>query len=379
MLGCAAAFAICVTGCGIQLDATHGGSDKHAPALATCEMFTPYPNLDALGSALASEESILGIVGADIATSVLLPAGDMLFAFGDTILDSTASSEGSVRNSLVSLNGDSACLVLGSEGGAFVPDRDDGVGYWPTSMADATPPGIAVRPTVAMFLQRVRQEADGGFVNLGPALAKVVSDDASVPHVVELIEIGEDNPSRQSIGWGAASWRADDGNVYVYGTANPELPLVFGWSLHVARAEPRDVFHPSSWQYWDGQEWTRNPAASAPLIPAVGGVSQTLSVFADDASWYALSKQDDYLGSDIVAWSAPAPTGPFTASPPLAHRPSDVDSGIVRYAAVAHPGLYAEEGSVVVSISQNSTDRATLAADPTLYRPEFFRVPLPGS
>jgi hypothetical protein len=51
----------------------------------------------------------------------------------------------------------------------------------------------------------------------------------------------------------------------------------------------------------------------------------------------------------------------------------------VRYAAVAHPTLYPEEGTVVVSISQNTTDPNALADDPTLYRPEFFRVPLaPG-
>jgi hypothetical protein len=31
----------------------------------------------------------------------------------------------------------------------------------------------------------------------------------------------------------------------------------------------------------------------------------------------------------------------------------------------------------VVSISQNTTDPNALADDPTLYRPEFFRVPLP--
>jgi hypothetical protein len=100
-----------------------------------------------------------------------------------------------------------------------------------------------------------------------------------------------------------------------------------------------------------------------------------LSVFAQEGRWYALSKRDDYLGRDIVIWSAAEPTGTFVASDPVAQRPSDATT--LRYAAVAHPTLYPEEGTVVVSISQNTTDPNALADDPTLYRPEFFRVPLP--
>ena len=36
-----------------------------------------------------------------------------------------------------------------------------------------------------------------------------------------------------------------------------------------------------------------------------------------------------------------------------------------------------EPGTIVVSVSRNMADADTIAADPTLYRPEFFRVPLP--
>ena len=32
---------------------------------------------------------------------------------------------------------------------------------------------------------------------------------------------------------------------------------------------------------------------------------------------------------------------------------------------------------MVISVSRNSSDPDAVAADPTLYRPEFFRVPLP--
>jgi hypothetical protein len=62
------------------------------------------------------------------------------------------------------------------------------------------------------------------------------------------------------------------------------------------------------------------------LIPAVRGVSQTLSVFQGGDRWYAVSKRDDYLGTDLVIWTAPSPTGPFRATPPVARIPPDRDS-----------------------------------------------------
>jgi len=372
---CVAALAFTLSGCAIG----SAVSQVDEPPQASCEAFTPYPDVDAINAALSSEPSILGIAGADIATSVRLPGGSTMVAFGDTILGPLLADEPTVRNSLLTFVDDRACLMLGEGGSAFIPNRPDGVGYWPTSIADATRPGIAVRPTAAVFAQRVRARDDSGFVTLGPAVAEVVMDDDDLPALRRVTDIGGDDPSRQRIGWGAASWRADDGHVYIYGTANPELPLVFGWSLLVARVPAESVFDPASWRYWDGLTWGEDSARAATLIPATGGVSQTLSVFEQDGTWYAVSKRDDFLGRDIVIWSAPSPVGPFMASEPVAQHPSDLQAGIVRYAAVAHPTLYPEKGTVVVSISRNATDPERVAADPTLYRPEFFRVPLPVS
>ena len=364
--------ALLLSGCGIGLEASYADPAGEATSLTECEPVTPYDDLDALSAALASEASFYGIVGADIATDVRLASGDIVFAFGDTILDEFIARDTSVRNSLLAFSADRACLVLGPDGSAFVPDRADGVGYWPTSMVEVEP-----GRTMALFLQRVRETSDGEFVNLGPSVAEVALDPDGLPRLVRVIDIGSDEPSRQRIGWGAASWRGRDDYLYIYGTANPETELVFGWSLHVARVRPEQVFDVLAWEYRTADDWSADASAATTLIPASGGVSQTLSVFAQEGRWYALSKRDDYLGRDIVIWSAAEPTGTFVASDPVAQRPSDATT--VRYAAVAHPTLYPQEGTVVVSISQNTTDPNALADDPTLYRPEFFRVPLaPG-
>ncbi|MDN5745262.1 MAG: hypothetical protein L0H31_09085 [Nocardioidaceae bacterium] len=110
---------------------------------------------------------------------------------------------------------------------------------------------------------------------------------------------------------------------------------------------------------------------------ADGGTSQTLSVFKQDGTWYALSKQDAFLGTDLVVWTAPSAHGPFSAAKPLARLPSDTVRGNLRYMPLAHPGLLPKPGTMVVSYSRNRTDVQDVITNPLLYRPRFLRVELP--
>lgn len=324
----------------------------------------------------ARAPSIAGIAGGDIAVTAMSGRGDLLMAFGDPLLDSATLEQAqpvptTIRNAVVAFADDRVCLVLGPHGAAFVPHRLDGVGYWPTSLVPIDDGSIA------MFLQRVAEGGEGDFINLGPAIAEVQTTDDGLPYVEDVTDLGVDDSSRKRIGWGAASWRAGDGYVYIYGTTNPERDLVFGWSLHVARTTPDRLFDIGSWEYWTGSGWSADESSATAVIDAVGGVDQTLSVFARDDTWYAVSKRDGYLGRDVVLWTSPAPTGPFTPSTVLASRPSQPEAGILAYAALAHPALFPEPETMVISVSRNATDPDAITADPALYRPEFFRVPLP--
>lgn len=366
---------LATTSCAIDTS-TASDAPPGRKSVTDCRPVTPYADVEAMAADFSRAPDIAGLAGGDMAVDTALTSGDLLMAFGDALLDTDASQESSVRNAVLALADDRACLVLGPRGTAFVPDRVDGIGYWPTSLVEVSLAGVDQK-TVAMFLQRVAERGDGAFINLGPSLAEVTVDADGIPHVVSVHDIGSDESSRQRIGWGAASWRADDGYVYVFGTANPERDLVFGWSLHVARAAPERLFDVESWEYWTGSTWSSDESSAATVIPAVGGVEQTLSVFAEGGTWYAVSKRDGSLGSDVVIRSAPAPTGPFTAGEVVASRPSHPEAGILAYAALAHPALFPEPGTIVVSVSRNMTDADAIAADPTLYRPEFFRVPLP--
>ncbi|KQP77879.1 hypothetical protein ASF37_04400 [Aeromicrobium sp. Leaf289] len=314
--------------------------------------------------------------GADVGADVTLQDGRRLWVFGDTLRSADFDGQRFVRNSMLVFDDECAEVVLPPDKGALIPDRADGVGYWPMSIAKVERTGYDL---VGVSAQRVEGASapDGelAFDNLGPAIALFIVPRGRTPQLLSVRDVGADRSGTERPTWGAAA-TVHDGWVYLYGTANPGERLVFGFDLRVARVRPDDILDVGRWRYWDGESWGRRAEDAALLVPAQGGVSQTLSVFERAGRWYAVSKRDEFLGTDLVIWSAPSPTGPFTAGPPLASIPSS-SKGRLRYMPLAHPDLLPEEGSVVVSYSQNDTDPAVVAEDPFLYRPRFLRVPLP--
>lgn len=315
--------------------------------------------------------------GADVGADVLLQDGRRLWVFGDTLRSQDFDGQRFVRNSMLVFEDHCADVVLPADHGALIPDRGDGVGYWPMSIAKVERTGYDL---VGVAAQRVRSSdtPDGAFAfrNLGPAIALFIVVRGQTPQLLTVEDIGPDQEDTTRPTWGAAS-AVRDGWVYLYGTANPHKKGVFGYSLKVARVRPNDILTTSRWRYWDGSTWQHKAGKAATLIPAQGGVSQTLSVFEKDGRWYAISKQDEFLGSHLVIWSSPGPTGPFTEGPSVAEIPSDISSGTLRYMPLAHPDLLPEKGSVVVSYSQNNTDLGAVNDNPFLYRPRFLRVDLP--
>jgi len=341
-----------------------------------CLPFHPPASVAALNRMVAGYRSVPGFVGADVGADVTLQDDRSIWVFGDTIRKADFDGQRFVRNSMLLLRrtGCSA-VVIPADHGAVVPDRTDGVGYWPMDLAAVHRDGYDL---VGVTLQRVRTTGKGAFdfEVLGPSFALFFVPVGEAPRLQFVRDLGADDPDSESPMWGAAV-EPDGQRIYLYGTARPRDGSTFGWSLHVARVDILDVFDQTAWRYWDGQHWQRDPARSAALIPAVGGVSEVLSVFHRGASWYAVSKRDEILGTDLVIWKAPEPTGPFVASRPLAKIPSNSTDGLLRYMPLAHPDLLPSEDSVVVSYSRNVADLHRLLKDPDLYRPRFLQVPLP--
>lgn len=315
--------------------------------------------------------------GADVGADVELQDGRRLWVFGDTLRSADFDGQRFVRNSMLVFDERCARVVLPADRGALVPDRSDGVGYWPMSIAKTERRGYDL---VGLGMQRVlgANAPDGpqAFENLGPAIALFVVPRGRAPQLVDVRDIGRDLADASRPTWGAAA-AVHDGWVYLYGTAHPDEPLVFGFSLRVARVRADDLMDRAKWRFWDGRRWQSRAGKAVDLIAADGGVSQTLSVFEQDGRWYAVSKRDEFLGADLVIWTSPSPTGPFTATAPVAKIPSDPDKGELRYMPLAHPDLLPADGSVIVSYSQNRTDVSEVVKNPFLYRPRFLRVPLP--
>lgn len=350
------------------------------PPLASETECLPLPQIstvDDLNTWVATVRGSDEFQGADVGADTVLQDGRRLWVFGDTLRSADHVGQRFVRNSMLVLDDACANLVLPADQGALIPDRDDGIGYWPMAIAAVHRTGYDL---VGVTAQRVQSDETPGdpsaFVNLGPAVAIFVVPVGGVPQLVTVSDVGEDSTDRTRPVWGAAA--AVDGDwVYLYGTAGPTQDLVFGFSLQVARVKLEDVLDTTTWQYWDGTGWGPDPGRAAVLIENEGGVSQTLSVFPSGGSWYAVSKRDEFLGSDLVIWKAPGPTGPFTAADPVAEIPSDLEAGTLRYMPLAHPDLLPEPGTIVVSYSRNDTDLAAVGQNPFLYRPTFLRVPLP--
>jgi hypothetical protein len=354
-------------------EAENAGTEARA-RLGGCVPTGPRRSVEELNSFIDNAAGVSDFLGADVGVDVRLGGGRSLWLFADTLRSSSASDL-FVRNSMLLFSPGCAQVVLPPGGGAVVPDRADGVGYWPMS---AWRIGRGDTETVSVMLQRVGVVPGQGFgfITLGPALATFRVPPSGPPELLLRKDLGADDPSTENVEWGAASTRAV-GWLYLYGTSTRPLPGIHGFALRVARVRPRLVADLDRWRYWDGHRWQPDPGAAVALLPEQGGVSQTLSVWHQDGRWYVLSKQDEFLGRQIVVWPGPSPVGPFGPAYAVADLPCDTETGELRYMPLAHPGLLPQPGTVVVSYSRNYADIGEVCAAPKNYRPHFLRVALP--
>ena len=238
--------------------------------------------------------------------------------------------------------------------------------------------GTAVRDVLVVLCARTQRGGAGGaldFVFRGTSAAVFTVSDDGVPRLQEVVEITPDDAAPDQVNWGAAAtvhgrW------YYVYGTRLPGDPGTFGRELYAARAPADDPGNREEWQFWDGSTWQSSIDAAAPTLPAVGGVSQTLSVDVVDGQFVAVSKRDGDLGGFVYTWTSATPVGPWQPHQAVA-APEDFDTGELEYAPLAHPEIPLADGRLLVSVSRNTTDFDQLMADPEVGRPIFVEVGRP--
>jgi hypothetical protein len=308
----------------------------------------------------------------DIGASARLPDDRIVWVFGDTVRGDGISPR-IVANSMLVTSGLCTSQVETSGRGPVIPDRADGVVHWPMSVvAVARPQGDVLVVTSA----RIRRGASGGldFTYLGSSATIFDVPSGGAPTLRQQLDITPDSPVADQVNWGSAM-TVSGRWLYVYGTRLPSKDS-FGRALYAARAPIADARDRATWEFWDGTDWVGEPARAAVILPARGGVSQTLSVDALDDQFVIVSKRDGDLGNTVYAWSSDSPVGPWTAQRGTRAEFQD-PSGQLKYAPLAHPGITLADGRLLISISRNTTDFSRLLTDPALGRPVFAEIDRP--
>lgn len=308
----------------------------------------------------------VGWTGGDGAYSVPLPDGRTVWMFSDTFLGpvnpdgSRPRSAPLVNNSFVVESADGfETLVGGTQAAprALVEPSPRAGFYW---MGDGTVEGDRLR---AFVLQFVSAPLPFAFQQVGVGLATFTLPDLTLESVAPM-----PRAFGGTISYGAAILERHDA-TYVYGIEDLHSVKF----LHLARAPAGDLLGP--WEYWTAAGWSPSPALSARVL---SGISNEFSVHAQDGR-FLLIAQDRGIGADVIAFSAPAPEGPWGGRTVLFTAPESGGETFT-YNAKAHPGR-APDGSLLVSYNVNTTDFNDLYADVRIYRPRFVDVAasvLPG-
>jgi hypothetical protein len=374
-LALAAVLVGCSTGPGGERAPSQGDAAyprlTPACARATATGKPPVVTVSQLNRIVAGLDLPLWQAG-DIGAGARLPDDRIVWVFGDTVRGDGISPR-IVANSMLVTSGLCTSQVEVTGRGPVIPDRADGVVHWPMSVVSLSRPQGDVLVVVSA---RIRRGTAGGldFTYLGSSATLFDVAPGGAPALRQQLDITPDSTAADQVNWGSAM-TVRGGWLYVYGTRLPSKES-FGRALYAARAPIADARDRATWQFWDGAAWVGEPTRAAVILPARGGVSQTLSVDALDGRFVIVSKRDGDLGNTVYAWSSDSPVGPWTA-----RRGTRADfqdpSGQLKYAPLAHPGITLADGRLLISISRNTTDFSRLLTDPSLGRPVFAEIDRP--
>jgi hypothetical protein len=314
----------------------------------------------------------------DVGASAVLSDGRVLWVWGDTVRDSDVQPR-MTDNSILVTSGTCVSQLLTTVHGPVLPLDPNRLSIWPLSVVrlDPRPDDAAdVTDVVVVFCSRVqRGDRMWDFLERGTTVGVYTVGADGVPRLADAAQLTPDDPDVGAIHWGAAS-TLDGDWVYLYGTRSTGQAYTYGRELFVSRIPAADVMDGSSIEYWDGTTWQADSSHSAPIMGAVDGVSERLSVDVIDGRWVAFSKLGGDFADVAAVWTSDSPVGPFTAQPVL-DAPAGLDIGRLQYMPMAHPDIPTDPGSMIVSVSRNVTDFQLLLRQPRLGRPLFAEVPRP--
>lgn len=361
-----------------------------------------------------------GWTGGDGIYSIALPASfkndwtnnkkeNILFLFSDSVIDSLVAGKPSdqgftmIHNAVATLNGTQPMADnfhfywpktgAGTPASVFIPDepdnkgsrghaKDDSIYYWlgdalALSASDNKSDKANTRDkdrdreadtALAIFAYKMINTSDDpfGFKEIGNELLLTNARFQILSRVnLPVINGGS---------FGAGIYRSDISKnnagktsfIYIYGVHGPHKGLI------VARTTQQDLSEPGNWEYYTGNQWSKNIHESKDIT---AHVSNELSVTRTPDGQYALIYQLDGIQPYIGMKLAPTPYGPFGAMDTLWHcQEPDATNKLLVYNAKAHPDI-SPKGALLISYNVNSLDfLKTLKDEPTFYRPRFLML-----
>jgi hypothetical protein len=316
-----------------------------------------------------------GYGGGDYPHAFPLPDGRVLWMFQDMYFGNTnrLAATNAVHNGAIVQDG--ACWTIqGSQGRDFIGDAltdDSRRWFWPLDAEVGSDGNLWV-----FMAEMENPNGNGAALGVRPVRTwRAVLD----PSTLAQIDFGPArNDSAQLYGQSIVStdaWTYLYGNCYRQFVGAPVGPSEFDPCMrnsYVARVPVRQL--DAAPQYWNGSAWVGDAAAARPVLTR-GSNANLMNVQWFGDHFVNASKHDEWWGAEIQIDTAPTASGPWTT----------VDTiNVINDRKCNRCGIYGlflmpwldTDGDMTIAVA-NGTDFASWRANAFLYRPTFYKRPVP--
>ena len=316
-------------------------------------------------------------LGGDVASSVDLGDGRLLWLFGDSWIDPSDSglrqNGHMVSNSVAIQSGsDPSAAAISFYWGSTVdgtptamfPDRD-GESLWFGN-------GVRVGDRLVLFFGRViRNTGTGlGFENVGWT-AMIVENPGAEPSEWKVRSLETPlNPLGILVGFAGVLKMGE--HVYAFGSPNPvKSHPIYAARWPIDQVSRGNLLEP---EWWAGERlgWVPN-SSSTPRWPLFENGAPELTIHFDEHSQRFLGVHTKGFGQAVVTMRAsPTLTGPWSGPHTLYRPPEHHQPNVMIYAGKAHPQLRGAD--LVVTYATNTGKFSEHLTNPQSYYPHFVRL-----
>jgi hypothetical protein len=317
----------------------------------------------------------------DVATTIPLSDGRVLWLFGDSYIDQVDPATGMapcvfdarncvlLQNTNDLLHPQTLCHFKSKDKSFFRPPNAGKAVFWPCFWPGA---GFQSGNTIYVYLSEMQKTPAGGmwgFKVIGQSWAKMSFPELKVTGYVEL-------PSLNGILFWCGFVKDEKTDfTYAFGDKNHGI----GSDVYVARFATQ---HPeSNWTFWDGRNWSGNVTNAAIIAH---GASTSVNICRVGDKFLLITSEFSVAcdqGREIYLAVGGRPTGPFSARKKI-YTIDDAVNGHhpFFYSAVPHPEFINEDG-LLITYCINGYEPCVPTCvngrmNPDYYRPRAIRLPL---